>query len=157
MEHARRARRNLWQDHLVDAATLCFGLFMIFSAFYVVLEITWPFLGISAGLVASAAFMGALKIVSNSPAFRLIDAKRALRAEEAARREAERRGQQLWSRPLSHLPKDSAADKVPTHGDPPLCMHTSGWVCSGSSCSSSVSPETSDRPVPRVPDRSVWE
>jgi hypothetical protein len=37
-------------------------------------------------------------IVDNSPAFRLINAKRTLRAEGAVRREADFRNQQLWRR-----------------------------------------------------------
>jgi hypothetical protein len=109
MEQTRRARRPLWQDRVADAAILCFGLFMIFSTFDARWRSLGQFLGIGAGLVASAAFMGALNIVSNSPAFRLIDAKRELRADEAARRDAELRVDRTW---LSRWRSKSTATSI---------------------------------------------
>jgi uncharacterized integral membrane protein len=75
-----------------DVAVLLFGIFVVFSAFGVTLVLTHALFGLPwSAIMATAAFMGVLKIVSEAPTIRLVSERTRLRQIRREDEERERR------------------------------------------------------------------
>ena len=95
-----------------DIFILVFAVFVIGSAFGVALLILDSLFGFPwSGLVATAASMGALKLVSESPTIRLVNERARLRKVQREEQEQDRRMRRALSK--AHLLTDREAPKPP--------------------------------------------